>query len=437
MPRQSTFDYDAARSLVDRLLTESRLYRQSKDYRALLDFVVRLRNFAPFNAMLLQLQKPGLSYAASARDWQVRFGRKPKDGARPLLILWPFGPVALVYDVIDTEGKELPQDVASFFATGPIDASRLASFLPMLADSNIEWRWVDAGDRGAGSITVLQRAPDAKTAGHYRIHVNRNHDVPVQFATLAHELAHMFLGHLGPDKKLSVPERPPMDHVARELEAESAAYLVCARNGVASKSETYLKDYVDTHTTVENIDLYQVMRAAGQVETLLELTAHTRYDPPSVARPVLQQPMLFPSHIRDVVDTIGLEWGAAVRLHDDGLLTFDPNRVTTLDQAMEDELWFLGSLVAAGCDPLMLKRLLDGLARPYRYDHRSVYYDWSRKQWLRFPPAPRRIEDILNDWLSELVGKGDEGTLQWAQACVDQALQELGKATEGRRDPPG
>jgi hypothetical protein len=74
-------------SLLDDLLAKSRLYRKSKEYRELLDFVVRLRNFAPFNAMLLQIQKPGLSYAASERDWCELFGRELKEGARPLLIL--------------------------------------------------------------------------------------------------------------------------------------------------------------------------------------------------------------------------------------------------------------------------------------------------------------------------------------------------------------
>ena len=112
----------------------------------------------------------------------------------------------------------------------------------------------------------------------YRIHVNRNHVPPVQFATLAHELAHLFLGHLGPDEQLNVPQRPDMDMAQRELEAESVAYLVCERNGVASKSSTYLANYVTQHTTVDKIDIYQVMRAAGQVEILLGLTAHTRYD---------------------------------------------------------------------------------------------------------------------------------------------------------------
>src|ERR1700730_7597216 len=139
--QQGRVDVDAARSLLDPLLTDSRLYTQSKDYKDLLDFVVRLRNFAPFNAMLLQVQKSGLRYAASACDWRERFGRKPKEGARPLLILWPFGPVALVYDVLDTEGKDLPNDVACFSARGSIDKDRIDSFIRIMSKKGIEWCW--------------------------------------------------------------------------------------------------------------------------------------------------------------------------------------------------------------------------------------------------------------------------------------------------------
>jgi IrrE N-terminal-like domain len=278
--QQDLFESEAARSLLDQLLTDSRLYTQSSDYKALLDFVVRLRNFAPFNAMLLQVQKPGLSYAASARDWRERFGRNPKEGARPLLILWPFGPVALVYDVLDTDGKDLPQDVASFFAVGAIREQQLASFISLMGRKGIEWYPVDAGDQKAGSIRVIRRATKEKEVAHYRMHINRNHAAAVQFTTLAHELGHLFLGHLGPDRALNVPERPSMDHAQWELEAESVAFLVCARNGVTSKSETYLANYVGKNTTVEHVDLYQVMRASGQIETLLGLTAHTKYDKP-------------------------------------------------------------------------------------------------------------------------------------------------------------
>lgn len=79
-------------------------------------------------------------------------------------------------------------------------------------------------------------------------------------------------------QRQAVPERPPMDHAQRELEAESVAYLVCARNGVTSESEKYLANYVKEHTTIANLDVYQVLRAAGQIETLLGVRAQTRIE---------------------------------------------------------------------------------------------------------------------------------------------------------------
>jgi hypothetical protein len=279
-PDAQLFDAETARSLLDHLLTDSRLYRSSKDYNDLLEFVSRLRNFAPFNAMLLQIQKPGLSYAASAWEWRECFGRTIKEGARPLLVLWPFGPVALVYDVLDTEGEDLPEDVASFVAHGEIDEERFSCGLVLAAKRNIQCVMVDAGDNAAGSIRVFRRAQREEETTVYRMQLNRNHSLPVRFTSLAHELGHLFLGHLGLDRKLNIPSRPPLSHEERELEAESVAYLVCARNGVESKSQTYLKNYVDVHTTVGDLDLYQVMRAAGQVETVLGVGAHMKFDKP-------------------------------------------------------------------------------------------------------------------------------------------------------------
>jgi hypothetical protein len=37
---------------------------------------------------------------------------------------------------------------------------------------------------------------------------------------------------------------------------------------------------VTDHTTIDSLDLYQVMRAAGQIESLLGLTMNTKYDRP-------------------------------------------------------------------------------------------------------------------------------------------------------------
>ena len=192
--------------------------------------------------------------------------------------------MALVYDVADTEGRPLPEDVASFYSQGPVDAGRIASFIPSVERKNIDWCWIDAGDQQAGSIRVLKRAADEKEATEYRMQVNRNHAPAVQFTTVAHELGHLFLGHLGPDKQLNVPERASMNHTQIELEAESVAFIVCARNNIRSKSETYLANYVKENPTVDQVDVYQVMRATGQVEALLGLTAHTRYQRPNRTR---------------------------------------------------------------------------------------------------------------------------------------------------------
>ena len=170
--------------------------------------------------------------------------------------------------------------MASFFARGTIDEQRNFSFDELTLKKNIRWYWIDAGDQSAGSIRVIKRASGSKEANYYQMSINRNHSAPVQFATLTHELGHLYLGHLGPDKAIDVPQRPSMTHTQKELEAESLAYLVCARNGVASKSETYLANYVNKNTTVDEIDLYRVMRAAGQVENLLGLTPKTNYDRP-------------------------------------------------------------------------------------------------------------------------------------------------------------
>lgn len=81
---------------------------------------------------------------------------------------------------------------------------------------------------------------------------------------------HRSLGHLGPDKFLNVSKRPRLSHAQEELEAESLASLVCKRNDVESKSEESLSNSVQTTTTVEHLDLYFLLKAAGQIKTVLQ-----------------------------------------------------------------------------------------------------------------------------------------------------------------------
>lgn len=278
---QKALEEEVVRSMLDQLLEDSRLYRSSKSCKELLEFTVKLRNFAPFNALLLQIQKPGLMYAASASDWRERFQRTPKQDARPLLILWPFGPVALVYDLEDTEGEPLPQDVNPFATIGTMNAGTLQGFIDRLIRKNVRVDWIDAGSGKAGSIQTLKAVADDMGPRSYRLAINKNHQPATQFATLAHELGHLYLGHLGQDRKMNIPPRTFLADSIRELEAESVAYMVCWRQGVSPCSESYLNKFVEKDTDVLSLDLYQIMRAAGQIEALLGLTAHTRFDRPS------------------------------------------------------------------------------------------------------------------------------------------------------------
>lgn len=269
-------DTDYERNLLDQLLVDSRLYKSSKEFKELLDFTIRLRNMAPFNAMLLQIQKPGLNYAASACDWKHRFQRTVKEKSRPLLIMWPFGPVALVYDMLDTEGAELPKDAFAFYAAGTIDAKRIATFTEILSKQHIFIKPYDQGDKDAGFIRRLTTAPDKKTHSTYELGINRNHTVAMSFVTLAHELGHLFLGHLGDDKMLQIQGRRP-EHRIREIEAESVAYIICCRNGVEARSEKYLNSYIKSGEPTEDLDLYAITRAAGHIERLLRLSKSTQW----------------------------------------------------------------------------------------------------------------------------------------------------------------
>jgi len=126
------------------------------------------------------------------------------------------------------------------------------------------------------SQTII--APEAQTDGtsiagsNYELGMNRNQEPATAFVTLAHELAHLFLGHLGEDKKLKIQCRQSAPYRFREIEAESVAFIVCNRIGVESRSQQYLSNFVESNETTENLDLYAITRAAGQIEHLLDLS---------------------------------------------------------------------------------------------------------------------------------------------------------------------
>ena len=258
------------RALLDQLIAATRLYNTSAAVQELLKFTIRLREFAPFNAMLLHIQKPGLTHAATARDWMKRFGRAPKMGARPLLILRAMGPVDFVFDILDTEGDTVPDDAFVFPTLGMMSDSRFAKSMSAVSTERITIVEFDAGDAHAGGIRLIEKSRSRQGKNLYQLAYNRNHPPPTRFVTVAHELAHLYLGHLGADRGRRVPDRSQIHHALMEVEAEMTAYLVAKRNGLRPRSESYLADYQGAFS---DLDLYAVMRAANAVETALGIPA--------------------------------------------------------------------------------------------------------------------------------------------------------------------
>src|SRR5207247_7028648 len=112
---------------------------------------------------------------------------------------------------------------------------------------------------------------------------------------------------------------------------------------------------------------------------LLSMRQELHDDDAEHARVSAAQQFLLPESPRAVCAEVGLNWWAALKLHEDGWLSFNPETTPQLDEAKDTELRFVGSLVAAGCDSGLLHQLLDSLSKPYSYRGSRIYYDWSTK----------------------------------------------------------
>jgi hypothetical protein len=265
----------AERALIDQLIAATRLYATSDAVKELQEFIARMRCFAPFNAMLLHVQKPGLTHAATAQDWWHRFGRAPKRGARPLLILRMKGPVDFVFEILDTEGDAVPEGAFTFPTLGDVSEARFEDILKAIARERIDLHPYDAGDGSAGWIRFSEPARTKSGKHRYQLGYNKNHNRPTQLVTLAHELAHLFLGHLGEDPGRRVPDRRSASKALREVEAEAAAYLFAKRNGLTPRSESYLSAYKGALGDLEH---HTITRAANAIETAMGISAQVLWN---------------------------------------------------------------------------------------------------------------------------------------------------------------
>lgn len=278
------WERDAAKRTLDELFAHTIEYRSSKAYQDMLRFVAGFRWYSPFNAMLVHIQRPGATFVAPAHRWLYKYGRRVKPGARPLVILQPMGPVMFVFDVSDTEGKPLPPEVEKpFEVRGGTVGNRLHLTIENCKKRGIAIYKTEMGSQMAGQIKrvapgsfiefVLDNEEGPKKVRVpllYEVELNRDVSEGSQYATLVHELGHLYCGHLGtPEKGWKLwPDRQGLPKQEREFEAESVAYLVCARAGIESPSAEYLAQYVEDNDTIPRISLDCVMKAAGLIETM-------------------------------------------------------------------------------------------------------------------------------------------------------------------------
>ena len=149
------------------------------------------------------------------------------------------------------------------------------------------------------------------------------------------------------------------------------------------------------------------------------------------------QQLLFPANPHAVCEQMGLNWWAALKLHEDGWLSFSPADTAHLDEAQEAELRFIGSLVIAGCDHAMLTILLDTLPKPYAYDAKRLYYDWSVRCWRLLPDPHAHPEAVFTDWLETLIESEDvdslTGILELGQDALSRVRAEASQAEFDRQ----
>ncbi len=270
-----TWDEAATRRALDELFQHAMQFRSSKEYHALLEFVAGFRRYSPFNAMLVYIQLPGARFVAPAHRWIREFGRRPKPGARPLVILQPMGPVMFVFDVSDTEGAAMPREVERpFVVAGEEEHGKLSRTIENAERDGVAFHTAKLGSQQGGSIRVAEgdgrvvRFRGTAVRVRYHLECASGASRESQYATVVHELAHLYCGHLGTPNPQWWPDRRGLDKSVVELEAESVAYLVCARAGISTPSAEYLSGYVSREPMTPSISLDCVMKAAGLIESM-------------------------------------------------------------------------------------------------------------------------------------------------------------------------
>lgn len=292
---------DELKRKVDILFESVEEYRTSEYFQNLLDFCAHFKTLAPYNAMLVQFQMPKAEYVLTATEWRDRYHRGIKADARPLVVLFPFGPVNFVFEISQTYSlpgykeradKDILNELAHPYQTqGEFDKLFFRNL-----KNNLIWHSISynpqlfAGASLGAKIELIKRPyesiyldvnsniPPIEWKADYMISTNSVGEDGQTFASIVHELGHFFCHHLpapeGWEKKKGERKEPAWqqrfcypnekNHRAMEFEAEVVSWLICNRLDLNTPSEKYLSYFVDDKIP-EGVSIDHIFNAFNKI----------------------------------------------------------------------------------------------------------------------------------------------------------------------------
>ena len=111
-------------------------------------------------------------------------------------------------------------------------------------------------------------------------------------------------------------------------------------------------------------------------------------------KPSADQLRIFDISVIDLLEEYKITPAIATDWHKAGYLSFDPLAFKELGEAQEIEFRFISSLFTSGLSLKSVESLLKNLEKPYRYDLRSVYFDFLKNDWDYKPEIPEVGEQV-------------------------------------------
>jgi hypothetical protein len=255
----------------------------ASDIGDLIDQASAVRGHRLFNSLLAVLQRPRAKWMLSRQEWLRTWQRTVRPDAQPLVLLLNWGPVQFLFDVSQTESlpgaPNLPLGLDNPYSMEHAKGSDFALGWAIANAKHDGIRVLEAqrGFSSAGCIrsprskaTVIAEWPDGRSAPQrldvrFELMLNATYNATEKLATIAHELGHLYCGHLDALKNDWWPSRTGLDETQREFEAESVARLAFRRIAPKAQLPDHLAQYFESGAPLPTNGWDVVIAAADRV----------------------------------------------------------------------------------------------------------------------------------------------------------------------------